>query len=785
LNKDQTRDLLATLFAEKITPEFLDGIYRETEGNPFFVEEVCKALVESGDLVHEGGRWHRPEMTALEIPQGIKVTIQSRLGKLSRPEQRLLQMAAMLGREFEYEMLVAVSQQGQDEVIEALEQAEAAQLVEEVRTGSLARGTIFSFTHALIYSTLLSNLSTLRRQRLQRQVALALEEAYPERLGELASLLGRYFAEAGEGEKAVAYLLQAGDDARRVYAYDEAARAYEQALIFLREFGDHQHTARTLMKLGMTYHSMLAFEQSRQAYEEAFVERRRSAESLKAAAAALPDAPHPFRIPTPYDPATLDAAKAADNFSLAMIDLLFSGLVELAADDELLPDVASSWDVLDDGTRYIFHLRDDVTWSDGHPVTAIDFEYAFKRVLSPDDAGRSGAMARTLYDIRGAEAYHSGRVATADAVGVRAVDGLTLEITLEAPSGYFQPTCSPVPRKVVERYGPAWTEPGNIVSNGPFLLQSWDEDRGRVVVRNPGYRGRFGGNVAQIEFLRLGLQEQLVAYGKEEVDCCFPFQESVDEANRAVQQYADDYWTGPGGNCFHLFFDTRVTPFDDRRMRQAMALAIDRDTAVSRAARGFMLPALGGFVPPGIPGHVPGIALPYDPIRAREKAAEAGYYDRDDWPEFELLMISPHGLSGAIETFADQWLEHLGVKVRITAMEFNALLERQTDDPAPLMFIGWAADYPDPDSFLRVASWLRNGRWHNEEYQALVEGARRTLDRRQRLAMYRQAERMLVEEAPVIPLAYPLTTVLIKPWFAPWPTNVNFFIFKDFIMYEH
>lgn len=164
LSKEQTGELLTTTFAEEITPEFLDGIYRETEGNPFFVEEVCKALVDSGKLFFEGGRWQRPDMEDLEIPQGIKVTIQSRLGKLSKEEQNTLQFAALLGRDFEYEMLSVVSDLDEDSLINVLERAEQAQLVEEVRRAGIGRSTVFSFTHAFIHSTLLSNLSTLRRQ---------------------------------------------------------------------------------------------------------------------------------------------------------------------------------------------------------------------------------------------------------------------------------------------------------------------------------------------------------------------------------------------------------------------------------------------------------------------------------------------------------------------------------------------------------------------------------------------------------------------------------------------
>lgn len=787
LSKQHTGELLATLFSEEITPEFLDGIYRETEGNPFFIEEVCKALVESGEMYFEQGRWQRPEMASLDIPQGIRVTIQSRLGKLSDTEQEVMQTAAMLGREFEYDMLYAATDMNDDALIEALERAEQAQLVEEVHRPDLLRGTRFSFTHALIHSTLLSNLSTLRRQRLQRRVALALEASFPERLKELAPLLGRYFAEAGEGKKAVGYLLQAGDDARRVYAYDEAIEAYEQALIFQRESGEHQQTARTLMKLGLTYHNALDFDNSRHAYDEAFTERRRAKETSWHVASDLPDAPHPFRIPTQVPPATLDPAKANDGLSLFFIDLLFSGLVELADDDELVPDVASSWEVLDDGTRYVFHLRDDVSWSDGSPVTAADFEFALKRVLGPEGARHS---ARNLFIIEGAEDYHSGREANPDVVGVKAVDDKTLEFGLDGPSGHFlhvmaMPTCVPLPRKVIERHGSDWTKPGNIICNGPFVLQSSPPDGPIILTRNPDYHGRFLGNLTQIEMPIMSNQETVSSYADDRLDIIFPDQGTLEESTRVLQQYPDDYWTGPGGNTLHLFFDVRKPPFDDRRMRQAMALAIDRNTLVNRLWKGFSLPASGGMVPPGIPGHVPDAGAPFDPILARQRASEAAFRDRSDWPEFELLVSDSHNQGGIFDAFAEQWQEFLGLTVSITQTDFNTVLEREDKDPAPLMVMGWAADYPDPDTFLRVASWRLNSRWRHAEYERLVEGARRITDRRQRLAMYRQAERLLVEEAPVIPISYGLNHVLLKPWFESWPSNLNFFILKDVVMKAH
>jgi serine/threonine protein kinase len=300
LDKTETQELLTTLFSEEVTSDFLDGIYRETEGNPFFIEEVCKALVDSGKLYYEDGHWQRPDhIEDLEIPQGVRLAIQSRLGKLSAEEQHTLQVAALLGREFEYKMLSAVVDLDEDRLISVLERADEAQLVEEVRSFTPGPSLSFAFTHALIHSTLLSDLSTLRRQRVQRQVALALEENFPERQQELAPLLGRYFAEAGDGQRGVKYLLMAGDSARAVFAYDEAIEAYEHALLFLTELEDHELAARTLMKLGLTYHNIFDFEASRHS------------------AGYLAFVPQPLILPTPSMPFRVGASTSfsADWFS--------------------------------------------------------------------------------------------------------------------------------------------------------------------------------------------------------------------------------------------------------------------------------------------------------------------------------------------------------------------------------------------------------------------------------------------------------------------------------------
>ena len=162
LDRDQTGEMLAALFAQEVTPELLDGIYGETEGNPFFVEEVCKALVESGQLYFQDGRWHRPDVAELGIPHSVRVAILSRMNALPTESQEALYLAAVLGREFDFETLVEASDQGEDVLIDALENAERAQLIEEVNSEA---GEAFAFVHTLIPATLVESMRSLRRRR--------------------------------------------------------------------------------------------------------------------------------------------------------------------------------------------------------------------------------------------------------------------------------------------------------------------------------------------------------------------------------------------------------------------------------------------------------------------------------------------------------------------------------------------------------------------------------------------------------------------------------------------
>jgi DNA-binding CsgD family transcriptional regulator/RecA/RadA recombinase len=243
LGRDETRDLLAALFSEEITPEFLDGIYAQTEGNPFFTEEVCKELIEEGKLAYRDGRWHRPSMSELKIPQTVRAAIQARVGRVSQPAQEALRLAAILGREFDFETLQRAGDLDEETLIAALESALRAQLISEVESGEVAAQR-FSFVHVLISTTLRESTIHVRRRALHRRAAQALEAIRP---GDFEALAYHY-AGAGEAERAREYAVQAGDRAQ-TWAPEDAARLYRAALKHWPD-ADAQGRAETLGKLG-------------------------------------------------------------------------------------------------------------------------------------------------------------------------------------------------------------------------------------------------------------------------------------------------------------------------------------------------------------------------------------------------------------------------------------------------------------------------------------------------------------------------------------------------------
>jgi oligopeptide transport system substrate-binding protein len=416
--------------------------------------------------------------------------------------------------------------------------------------------------------------------------------------------------------------------------------------------------------------------------------------------------------------------------------------------------VARSWQVLEGGRKFIFHLRDDVQWSDGRPVTAGDFAYAWKRVLDPVEGS---PVANMLHDVKGAKAYHQG---TADEIGVQVIDDVTLAVELEAPTGYFlqlltNTVCFPVPRHTVEAHGEAWDQVGNIVTNGPFVLDAWQRGESMVFSRNPAYHGPFTGNLERVELV-LNVTDP---YARGDMDIADVPPPVADDAR---QRFSGAYISFPRPQIEVVGFDVTRPPFDDPRVRQAFAMSIDKETLADGVLKGDASPARGGFVPPGVAGHSAEIGLPYDPVQARRLLAQAGYPGGRGFPGVKLVTRTINRLR--VEYLQTQWRENLGVEIAWEMMRLQALFDKLRSKPPRIFLVAWVADYLDPDNFLRVGDSWQHTRWQNDTFDRLVEEARRVMDQEERMRRYRQADKILIEEAAIVPLYYRRTHLLVKPW---------------------
>jgi ABC-type transport system substrate-binding protein len=241
------------------------------------------------------------------------------------------------------------------------------------------------------------------------------------------------------------------------------------------------------------------------------------------------------------------------------------------------------------------------------------------------------------------------------------------------------------------------------------------------------------------------------------------------EIERVRQCHAGEYLSVPVLSTGYVGFNVSRPPFDDRRVRQAFVLAVDREALGNVAQSGFHFPATGGFVPPGMPGHTAGIALPYDPGLARRLLAEAGYPRGRGLPALQALTIV--GTTPYLKPLRMQWRDVLGAEVVWRVEEWRVFHERMETEPPHLCGLAWAADYPDPDSFLRAGPVQRHTRWRNERYDELVARAGRTTDQDERMRLYGQVEQILADEAPVMPLMYQRAHLLVKPWVRTYPTS--------------
>ena len=762
LPADAEEDLLEALVGGALPGGLRERILDSAEGNPFFLEELVRSLIDARALVHETEGWRVDDAVVAEIPLTVEKVILSRIDNLSPGSRAVLTAAAVLGRTFGLPLLDAVCDE--PEVRSSLTDLMRLDLLREGRRWPEPQ---YRFKHALIQETAYRTLVREDRNRLHRRAAEWLELRSAGREEDVAGLLAHHWLGADDEHKAVRYLTLAGDQARLAYALDEAVSHYRELLPLLERRGQRQEMALVLFKLALALHMSLRFHEANEVYQRAFdlwdppppdTGREAGTALLRIATSFLPGDPDPR------------SAIAWPNIQLCM--QLFDRLVEQWPERTIVPSLAERWEIADDGLRYVFHLRPGLTWSDGQPLTAHDVEYGIKRVLNPEAPGSSVAI---YFVLEGGLEYYLGTEPDPARVGVRALDDLTVEFRLVAPAPYFmsvmnRPDGGPQPRHAIEAEGDGWFERRPAVS-GAFSIVEVTPDRLTLARRAESGSVRTG-NVARVEYVKMPIDEAVAPYSADALDLVTvrytPRLADIAPRTLPDQQVGPPTWSG------YLAFRHADHVVGDVRVRRALAHAVDRD-ALANAMPPNLLTARGGIVPPALQGHTPDISLRFDPDLARTLLPGTSITIAVACLEEDRPLLDP---------VVAAWREVLRIRVELRCWTTTELATMPPPvEHAPVYFTGWLPGYPDPEYFLRLLfhskSKTNEGGFASEAFDDLIERARQERSDRGRLDLFHEADRMAVtDRVAVIPLVYGRSLAIVKPWVKGWwefgKTSANF-----------
>lgn len=461
--------------------------------------------------------------------------------------------------------------------------------------------------------------------------------------------------------------------------------------------------------------------------------------------------------PRDNDPATTHSA--GDN-------LAFSGLVTYNDRLQVVPDLATGWDLSPDGTVYTFHLQPEATFHNGRPFTAADVVYSWERAADP--ALDSDTVMTYLSDIAGVKEMHAGDAEHIS--GLKVIDDHTLQVTIDAPKPYFllkltYPTAYIVDQANVET-GEDWYRTPN--GTGPYRLVRWDPMEKMIYERYEGYYGTKPAIATVVYALYTG--EGIRLYESGAIDMTgvgyYNAQRVLDPSDPLNSELVSSV-----SMCTdYVQFDITRPPFDDVKVRQAFSMAVDRQQYIEVVLNNAALPAKGIY-PPALPGYNPDQpGLPYDPDLARRYLAESSYGSAENLPEI-IFTDGGFGTSVNRSTAAliQMWEQVLGVTITVENLEPEKMLDEiDMGNHGNLISSGWCADYPDPENFIDVlfhsGTEMNYGDYSNPELDKLLEKARVETNPQARLEMYQQAEELLVQDAPAIFLTHAQSFTLVKPY---------------------
>jgi oligopeptide transport system substrate-binding protein len=491
---------------------------------------------------------------------------------------------------------------------------------------------------------------------------------------------------------------------------------------------------------------------------------------------------HALLLGNGAEPSDLDPQIATAYTDMNIMVALFEGLTVLdEASSRPLPGIAERWESSSDGLVWTFHLRPQALWSDGTPLVAEDFVFSFRRILQPKLAAEFAYM---LWPLKNARSLTMGHLSDVSLLGAQALDSHTLQLTLESPCPWFLTLVSnqawfPVPRHAIEQNGPwdqrgtKWTRPGKLVCNGAYTLKEWTPNARLVVVKNPRYWDAERTRIDSIVFFpneNMATDERNFRTGQLHATYDLPPEKiEVYRKENPASLRIDPFF-----ETFLLRFNTTKGPLSDPRVRKALAEAIDREALCSTVLRGSRYPARS-LTPPGVPNYTPVEGPGWNPDEARRLLKEAGFANGRGFPPLELQFKSDDIHRSVMETIQQMWLKELGVRVSLAPLEQQTWLANQASLSYEVSSWRWIGDYLDANTFLDL--WTTNGGknqtgWSSREYDRLVLQAAGTRDDSLRNALQRQAESIVLNEAPISPIFHGSRVYLIHPAVHNWPPSL-------------
>ncbi len=474
------------------------------------------------------------------------------------------------------------------------------------------------------------------------------------------------------------------------------------------------------------------------------------------------------------EPEYLDPGLVTEIAGFRAVINLFEGLTCFAPDDgPVRPAIATHWDQDDTGTIWTFYLRKDALWSDGVPVTARDFVYSWRRVVDPE-TGSKGAQ--NMWYVRNGRAITSGRLPATD-LGVTALSEHKLMVELEEPTQYLLellalPNFAPVPRHLVEEVGKDWVREEHIVTNGPYLLEEWLPLDHITVRKSPTY---YDADQVRIDRVDTIITEdnstQYKMYVAGEIDWAHQLPPAYIPY---LKRKRDDFHVASYLGTYYFICNMEKEPLDDIKVRKALNLAIDKEAIVRYVTKGQEKTAT--TMVPRMPGYEGPIGEEFDPERARRLLADAGYPNGVGLPKMEVAFNTQGNHKLIAQAIQDMWKRHLNIEVTLQNMEWKVLLKKQHVRDYSIARNGWIGDYRDPMTFLEL--WYceasnNHTSYCNPAYDAALNQARAHADAGERLELLRDAEAILMQDLPFLPIYHDTMPYLLSEQIGGFEENVR------------